>query len=72
MVKSSKEITLSVFGAGILGFGLGILLAGYLQKFAIWLILIGIIMHGWGMYKMHSKNLNKKTFSVNFFIGYVG
>lgn len=34
----------STFGAGILGFGLG----------ALWIILFGAALHGWGMYRMRT------------------
>ncbi|NJD78897.1 MAG: hypothetical protein FIB08_17695 [Candidatus Methanoperedens sp.] len=43
----------STFGAGVLGFGLGALLADYFQQYALLIILLGLMMHGWGMYKTH-------------------
>lgn len=46
----------SLFGASLIAFGLGVLLANYLQPFALTIILIGIIMHSWGMYKIHQRN----------------
>ena len=46
----------SLFGACFIAFGLGILLASYFQTFALFIILIGIILHSWGMYKIHKRN----------------
>ena len=38
-------------GAGILGAGLALLFATYLQAFAIPLLLLGIVSHGWAMFE---------------------
>ncbi|MCX9010729.1 MAG: hypothetical protein OIN66_06355 [Candidatus Methanoperedens sp.] len=46
----------STFGAGVLGFGLGALLVDFVQQYALLIILIGLMMHGWGMYKTHLQN----------------
>ncbi|MEW6035142.1 MAG: hypothetical protein AB1529_00885 [Candidatus Micrarchaeota archaeon] len=43
----------SASGAGVLGFGLGALLATYFQSYALLIILIGLMMHAWGMYRKH-------------------
>lgn len=63
MVKEEKltkakyiEWQASLFGACFIAFGLGVLLASYFQPFALIIILIGIIMHSWGMYKTHQRN----------------
>ena len=40
----------SSLGAGVLGVGLGLVLSRYLAGFAVPLLLIGIALHGWGMY----------------------
>lgn len=41
---------LSGLGAGVLGAGLALLFASYLQRFAIPALLIGIAAHGWAMF----------------------
>lgn len=46
----------SLFGACFIAFGLGILLESYFAAFALLIILIGIVMHSWGMYKIHQRN----------------
>lgn len=46
----------SLFGASFIAFGLGALLASYFRPYALVIILIGIIMHSWGMYEIHQRN----------------
>lgn len=46
----------SLWGACSIAFGLGILLSSYFGQLAIILILIGIALHSWGMYKIHQRN----------------
>lgn len=46
----------SLFGACFIAFGLGILFASFMGAFVYIIILIGIVMHSWGMYKMHQRN----------------
>ena len=43
----------SGIGAGVLGAGLGLLLASYLGSYAVPLVVIGITMHVWGMREHH-------------------
>ena len=46
----------SLFGASIVAFGLGVLLADYFSD-AVWLLIIaGTVLHGWGMYGTHVRN----------------
>ena len=40
-------------GGGLLGAGLGTLLAPYLGSVAPGLVLLGIVLHGWGMLEKH-------------------
>ena len=40
---------MSALGAGVLGAGLGAMLANWLAAFAVAAVLIGIAVHGWGM-----------------------
>ena len=44
---------LSTTGAGVLGAGLGLLLACWLAPFAVVLFLAGVAAHAWGMYARH-------------------
>ncbi|HYG84806.1 MAG TPA: hypothetical protein VD978_00955 [Azospirillum sp.] len=46
----------SLFGACFIAFGLGALLADAVQGLVIPLILVGIVIHGWGMYRIHRRN----------------
>lgn len=46
----------SLFGACFIAFGLGILFADLTRPFSWVIILIGIALHGWGMYKIHIRN----------------
>lgn len=50
-----NEYLASIFGACFVAFGLGVLLANYFQWLAIPLIIIGVIIHSWGMYKVHQR-----------------
>ena len=40
-------------GAGILGLGLGVLLAEELQPIASIVLVLGALLHGWGMWRKH-------------------
>lgn len=40
-------------GAGVLGAGLALLFAKWLQPFAVPALLIGIAVHGWAMFAKH-------------------
>ncbi len=52
-----SEWQASLFGACFIAFGLGALLYRYFdQSFLYILILLGIGLHSWGMYKTHSRN----------------
>jgi uncharacterized membrane protein HdeD (DUF308 family) len=52
-----SEWQLSLWGACLIAAGIGILLAPYLPLVLILVvILVGIIMHSIGMYKIHQRN----------------
>jgi hypothetical protein len=53
---SYAEYQASLFGACGIALALGIFLADYVKSFAIWLLLLGIIVHSWGMYRIHQRN----------------
>jgi hypothetical protein len=46
------ELT-SGIGALVLGVGIGALGAGYLRSWAVPLLLLGVVVHGWGMFDKH-------------------
>lgn len=46
----------SLFGACFIAFGLGVLLSRYFDNFIWVVILIGILLHGWGMSKVYKMN----------------
>ena len=46
----------SLFGACFIAFGLGAIMTNYVQQYTLWIILLGVIMHSWGMYKIHQRN----------------
>ncbi len=52
----ASEFRASAVGAGIAGFGLGVMFAEYFQPFAVLLVLAGFAVHGWGMYRIHVRN----------------
>lgn len=52
-----SEWQCSLFGACFIAFGLGALLHRYFTQSILYVvILIGIIMHSWGMYSIHQRN----------------
>jgi membrane protease YdiL (CAAX protease family) len=59
-LKNSKDSALkqaelaSALGAGIIGFGLGVYLADCFKPYALWIVVIGIALHGIAMYKKAS------------------
>jgi len=48
----------SSLGAGLLGFGLGMLVAPYIADLAWYVLAAGAVMHGWGMYDKHTIERN--------------
>lgn len=51
-----SEWQASLFGACFIAFGLGVLFAPTFTNFSYVIILIGIVMHSWGMYKIQQRN----------------
>ena len=49
--------TTSAVGAGVLGAGIGLLLQGNLRPYATTFLLLGLVMHAWGMYDKHRLEL---------------
>ncbi|MDP2925117.1 MAG: hypothetical protein Q8N99_01970 [Nanoarchaeota archaeon] len=56
-LKKAKphELLSWMFGVGILGFGLGMLLSDYKNQLMIFAILLGAVMYGWAMYRIYSR-----------------
>ncbi len=53
---SYGEYQASLFGACGIALALGILLADYLRSYVYILLIAGIILHNWGMYRTHQRN----------------
>lgn len=53
---TTMEWYASLFGACFVAFGLGLILASSLEAYTGWIILFGIGLHGWGMFKIHQRN----------------
>jgi hypothetical protein len=51
--RLKRAETTSAIGAGILGAGIGILFGATLQPFGIPALLLGLVMHAWGMFDKH-------------------
>ena len=43
----------STVGAGVLGGGIALLLAPYMRPYAVGLLIVGALLHGWGMFDRH-------------------
>ena len=50
--RKRADLTSGV-GAGVLGGGIALLLAQYLRAYAIPLLFVGVLLHGWGMFDRH-------------------
>ena len=44
----------SSLGAGVLGVGLGVLLAAYLGGLGVAILIVGLVLHAWGMTDKHA------------------
>ncbi len=44
----------SSLGAGVLGLGLGALAAPYLSNLIAPILVLGVLLHGWGMFDKHA------------------
>ncbi len=51
-----SEWLASLLGACSIALGLGTLFSKYLSSSAPLLIIAGIILHAWGMYRIHQRN----------------
>jgi hypothetical protein len=56
----------STMGAGILGVGIGALLAAHISKYSLPILLLGIVMHSWGMLDMRQMEKSGKMASRPF------
>ena len=50
--KRIAELT-SGIGALVLGVGLGVVLSGRLAGLGLWVLIVGAVVHAWGMYDKH-------------------
>lgn len=56
-LKKAKPLELEawMWGAGVIGLGLGALLVDYVRQYAVWIVISGIILHGWAMFKIYKR-----------------
>jgi hypothetical protein len=61
VIRASSRLkradVLSGVGAAVLGAGLALLFARRLERYAVPLLLLGLLSHGWGMYAKHRLEL---------------
>lgn len=53
IAASVLEYEAALFGACFLSLGAGVLFASLIGKLAVPFILLGLLLHGWGMYSIH-------------------
>lgn len=53
--------TTSSIGAGLLGIGLGVLFARHLNAFGMAFLVLGALMHAWGMFDMRRMESRRGT-----------
>ncbi len=51
--KNWIPLNVSAMGIGIFALGVGAILAPYISRFSVLFIIVGLLAHSWGMYKMH-------------------
>ena len=51
-----SEWQASLFGACFIAFGLGVLLHRFIGNFAWLIIVLGVLLHSWGMKKTYERN----------------
>jgi hypothetical protein len=57
IVKATPiEYQASLLGACVLFLGLGVLAEAYLKSFGEILVIVGVITHGWSMYRVRRRN----------------
>lgn len=49
------ELQAWMLGAAITGLGLGTIAARKLRRYAPWIIAGGLVVHGWGMYRIYGR-----------------
>jgi hypothetical protein len=54
------ELT-GALGAGVLGAGLALLLPALIARYALPLLAVGLVLHGWGMYDKHRLEQGQPT-----------
>jgi hypothetical protein len=53
-IRLKQAELMSSLGAGLLGFGLGAMVAPFVADLALFVLAVGALMHGWGMYNKHA------------------
>ena len=54
----------SALGAGLLGFGIGSKWGNIISSYALIVVIVGAIIHIWGMYVMQMKNQSRNTATI--------
>ncbi|HKQ29161.1 MAG TPA: hypothetical protein VJT77_11220 [Burkholderiales bacterium] len=49
VLRQNRAELAGATGAGVLGVGLGALLAQWTAQYAVPLLIVGVLLHGWGM-----------------------
>jgi hypothetical protein len=54
-VARNMDLQLWMWSAGVLGLGIGAYFAGFIGGYVFWILLVGVVAHGWSMYKVYLK-----------------
>ena len=58
-IRFKRAETTSAIGAGVLGAGVALLFAELLRSYAVPILVLGLVMHSWGMYDKHRLEVNE-------------
>ena len=56
--RLKRAETTSAIGAGVLGAGIALLFASVLKSYTVPILVLGLVMHSWGMYDKHRLEAN--------------
>lgn len=57
--RLKRAETTSAIGAGVLGAGLALLFPDLLRSYAVPILVLGLVMHSWGMFDKHRLEVNE-------------
>lgn len=55
-MEEYSEWQASLFGACLIAVVLGFWLSDYLRPYLVLILIFGVVMHSWGMYRIHQRN----------------